>query len=1094
MKPIKLIISAIGPYADQVPEIDFSAFEEKGLFLISGDTGAGKTTIFDAICFALYGTTSGSFRDTKNLRSEYAKDETKSFVDFYFSQQGRNFHIERHPEYERRKLRGSGVIVEKEKAILYEEGQPPVEGLTQVNSAVKELLHIDEKQFKQIVMIAQGEFWDLLNAKTEQRTNILRTIFLTDGYKSIEFKLKERMDAAAGNKNAAEKSIIQYFKEVKAEDAGADSARTALFDELEELKAKAGRLGSVWNLEELLDVIRRLIDTDKAHLKIEKEELGKAEEELKKENEALARAVDYNKYIKKRDDLVAQKEELEKKSAEIEELRTKLERQKAATRQVKPSYDAWFKQRDTVAGTERQIGETETALEEAKNAARAGKDAFDRAKEHESEAEELGRMIKNITDEEPKYWKREERLGRRKVLLGEKSALAGSAEQLADAEKALKEKIADLQKTVSELKNRPAELVEAKSEKEKLATLLEDLKKVIDLQLQERERRSDALRKRQKAFVDARELYDAAKEKRDEAERLLENSRAGLLAQKLVDGEKCPVCGSLHHPEPAKLTETSVTEEEFKKLQKTEADLQRKKNDANTAAETAKTALGEYEDQLRIAILDCIENPIVNRNESSLSKDTEIAGENSAKNGAETAAWNMTAPGASLEALIVAARDAKTVVEGKVSENNTRCTVLENDCESLKKAEKSLKAAQETETEQLGAKKAELDQARQQCETDLAGVDSALEQLASLRYPDWNTAQSEKTQAEEKRNKILGEIETAEEAKKKADEKVTQLGAKRKTLEETFEKQTAEEGKLRTQLDNTVSANHFLSVEEMLSFVTTEEGINASDKVVRDYETAVVTNKTQLKEAEKDAEGKQYVDIELLTAVCVAKETSVSELRTRYSNNEHRIAANEEKQASILGQKDGLEKSGKDFATCKKLYELVRGTTGKGKITLEQYIQAAGFDGIIAAANRRLLPMSDGQYELYRQEGSIGKQSSNFLDLEVLDNYTGHRRPVGNLSGGESFKASLSLALGLSDTVSSNLGGVQMDALFVDEGFGTLDRRSIDSAMEILVNLTGSNKLVGIISHREELMENIPQQIKVTKTKNGSQITIDCGG
>ena len=137
--------------------------------------------------------------------------------------------------------------------------------------------------------------------------------------------------------------------------------------------------------------------------------------------------------------------------------------------------------------------------------------------------------------------------------------------------------------------------------------------------------------------------------------------------------------------------------------------------------------------------------------------------------------------------------------------------------------------------------------------------------------------------------------------------------------------------------------------------------------------------------------------------------------------------------------------------------------------------------------------MSDGQYELYRQEESLGKKSNTFLDLEVLDNFTGHRRPVGNLSGGESFKASLSLALGLSDTVSSNLGGIQMDALFVDEGFGTLDRKSIENAMDILINLSGTNKLVGIISHREELKDNIAQQIKVTKTKYGSQIAVDNG-
>ena len=165
----------------------------------------------------------------------------------------------------------------------------------------------------------------------------------------------------------------------------------------------------------------------------------------------------------------------------------------------------------------------------------------------------------------------------------------------------------------------------------------------------------------------------------------------------------------------------------------------------------------------------------------------------------------------------------------------------------------------------------------------------------------------------------------------------------------------------------------------------------------------------------------------------------------------------------------------------------------KAKITFEQYIQAAGFDNIIAAANRRLLPMSEGQYELCRKEDSDDKKSKTILNLEVRDNFTGHKRPVGNLSGGESFKASLSLALGLSDTVSSNMGGVQMDALFVDEGFGTLDRKSIENAMDILINLSGTDKLVGIISHREELMENIPQQIRVTKTKNGSRIEIDSG-
>jgi exonuclease SbcC len=246
-------------------------------------------------------------------------------------------------------------------------------------------------------------------------------------------------------------------------------------------------------------------------------------------------------------------------------------------------------------------------------------------------------------------------------------------------------------------------------------------------------------------------------------------------------------------------------------------------------------------------------------------------------------------------------------------------------------------------------------------------------------------------------------------------------------------------------------------------------------------------------QAQADAAGKELVDEEAIQKLWNEQDTKVKEIRKNVSVVEQRIKNNLTRKENILSKREGLESACKEYSICQRLYSLVKGQTGNGKITLEQYIQAAGFDGIVAAANRRLLPMSDGQYELYRQKGSLGKQSNNFLDLEVLDNYTGHRRPVGNLSGGESFKASLSLALGLSDTVSSNLGGIQMDALFVDEGFGTLDRKSIENAMEILINLSGSNKLVGIISHREELKESIPQQIKVKKTREGSRLDIELG-
>ena len=1059
MKPIKLIISAIGPYAGELPPIEFDAFEEKGLFLISGDTGAGKTTIFDAMCFALYGTTSGTYRDTKNLRSEYARDSAQSYVDFYFSHQGREFHVWRQPSYERQKQRGSGVILEKEKAILYEEGQAPIEGLTQVNNAVKELLHIDDKQFKQIVMIAQGEFWDLLNAKTDQRTEILRTIFLTSGYKNIEYRLKDRMDESFRIKVNAENSIIQHFEDVSANE------EDELFDELEDLKNRAGRSKSAWNLDEILDVMERLILSDRERLKCIKADLEKAEAELKKHNEELALAKTNNRSIEKRDKLEKEKEELEKRKTEIDGIILLLDKQKKATRNVNPSYAAWTKKCDEVSLTQKQIQAAESNLETAEAAAKQAEVALDGAKKQEPEVEILKQTISRIDDEEQKYQQKEDLEGKLKELGELDKNIVTEEADLKEYEKSLKEKIKALTKTVKELKGKPAELIEAKNESEKLTGLVADLDAIIDEQVPEREKRKKALSKKQKAFLDMRAQYEEASSRREEAEHILEDSRAGILARKLVEGEKCPVCGSVHHPEPAKLKEASISEDDFKRLQEEEAELREKKNNANTAAEIAKTSLEEFEGQFRITILDCIENPLL---------DMDMKEE-------------------SLEELIKAVKEAKAQVETMAKENIKKCNSLDKDCETLKKAEKDLETAQGDETEKLNLKKEELDENKQKIKQELTETKATLKTLEKLSFPDWKTAKKERKQAETKKKKILDDITKAEEEKKKADNNVTAARSELKTLNGSLKQQKKDEEALRKKLDKEVSANGFSSVEEMLICVVKEEDITSSDKVVNEYNQAVATNKKQLSDAESDAKGKKVIDIEALKAVCDEQSANVDLIRKNCNNSENRISTNEEKQKSILDRKEELEKARKENGICQRLYNLVKGTTGNGKITLEQYIQAAGFDGIIAAANRRLLPMSDGQYELYRQEDSLGKKSNNFLDLEVLDNHTGHRRPVGNLSGGESFKASLSLALGLSDTVSSNLGGVQMDALFVDEGFGTLDRKSIDSAMEILINLTGSNKLVGIISHREELMENIPQQIKVRKTRDGSQITVECG-
>ncbi len=808
-----------------------------------------------------------------------------------------------------------------------------------------------------------------------------------------------------------------------------------------------------------------MILSDKDRLKRMKADLKKAEAELKKNNEKLTLAETNNSFIAKRDKLEKEKEELEEKKAEIDEINLRLDKQKKATRNVNPSYAAWKKKCEEVSLTQKQIKDTESDLETAETAAERAKSAFEDAKKQEPEADNLKQVISRIDEEEQKYQQKEELERKCKELEEFDEKISTEEAEIKDREKSLEEKIQSLNKTVKEFKDKPAECSEAKSENEKLSELLADLEAIIDVQIPERKKREKELRKKQKVFSDVRDEYDEKKVRREEAERILEDSRAGILAKKLVEGEKCPVCGSTHHPEPAILKESSVSEADFKQLQEEEAELQEKKNDANTEAEKAKISLEEFEEQLRMKILDCVESPFL----------------------------EMDMVGKSLQELLKAVKEAKKRAETMSEENHKKCLSLEKDCRRLKKAEKNLETAQGEETDTLNLKKEELGKKKQQTKQDLTETRAILKTLEKLSFPDWKTAKKERKQAETKKNKILNYITKAEEEKKKADNNVTASGTKLTTQNDSLKQQENEEKALRRQLETAINANGFSSVDEMLKYIVKEEDIVSLDNVVNEYHQAVETNKKQLSDARSDAEGKTVTDIEGLKAVCEEQSANVDLLRRNCHNSEARINTNKEKQKSILDRREEFEKACKENTICQRLYNLVKGTTGNGKITLEQYIQAAGFDGIIAAANRRLLPMSDGQYELYRQEDSLGKKSNNFLDLEVLDNYTGHRRPVGNLSGGESFKASLSLALGLSDTVSSNLGGVQMDALFVDEGFGTLDRKSIDSAMDILISLTGSNKLVGIISHREELMENIPQQIKVRKTKEGSQITIECG-
>ena len=403
-----------------------------------------------------------------------------------------------------------------------------------------------------------------------------------------------------------------------------------------------------------------------------------------------------------------------------------------------------------------------------------------------------------------------------------------------------------------------------------------------------------------------------------------------------------------------------------------------------------------------------------------------------------------------------------------------------------------LARAQGTEMARLAEQRKSLVEERQSLIAKQAASQATLAALQTLSYPDWEAAMQAGNHALARVKEIQTALDTAAKEKKSADEAVARVQASIATQKQALEQQKSDAQMLKQRLNEKLTACQFASVEEMQAQVATDAEIHAEEAKLADYDkkvTEVAARLSQL-EQEQDARHRTLVDLEQLQQEHTSKRVQVETLRTALQAITFRIQNNCEKQQNIRAQQVAYEKAKKENDTSYRLYTLVSGQTRNGKITFEQYIQAAGFDSILQAANRHLLPMSDNQFQLYRQTNAVGKQTNTFLDLEVLDISTGKRRPVGNLSGGESFKASLSLALGLSDTIAENRGGIQMDALFVDEGFGTLDSKSLEETKDALLSMSGENKLVGIISHRDELMD-IPQKLRVTKGRGGSRIQME---
>lgn len=922
MRPIKLIMSAFGPYASKTV-LNLDELGTNGLYLITGDTGAGKTTIFDAITFALYGEASGDNRESTMFRSKYASADTPTEVELTFIYAGKEYYIKRNPEYDRPKTRGEGFTTEKANAELHYPDGRVVTKLREVDRAVEEIMGIDRNQFTQIAMIAQGDFLKLLLASTDDRKKIFQKIFRTRCYYVLQEKLKSESGKLGREYENISASIRQYIDGIKCDE-----------DDVLSIKVRNAKAG-MSSTEETLELLSTLIANDR----IEEEKLdGEQKEIVKSLDEITVTLTNHKTWSKARKSLEKSNSDLSEAIAALEILKANLQSEEA----------------------------------------------------NKPKVEDIRNQIAAIEAEMPEYQELDNKIKERDMLQKRTDKLSDDLNTAKVKLESLKKEMEDFseeRKTLEKADKEKAEL-EAKEHKE------EDKRKAlkdISKELKALEKLEKQLKKDQETYS---KLAKDVQSKDEEYQRLFKqylDEQAGIIAETLVDGTPCPVCGSTNHPIKAVKAENAPTKEQ---LDESKSTYEAAQKEAQIASEKAANTKGQRDE----------------KRDTVLAMLGEMFG-------------NVTVD------------DADELIKDKITEI---ATVLEKVQNAIDEQQK--KIDRRNEIDELLPKK-----------------DKERDDLTN------SISENDKT--------LSGNNATLISLKTRIDELVEKLkyGSEKKAKEVKKELQ-GEQKKL-------------------------EDAYKAADDAVKSQNEKIAGFKAAIKEAENTLADAKEIDEESIKAKQKELKSRNSEIDAKKKVINARKAANESAEKEIKAKSAEVVAVEAKWSWVKALSNTANGNiSGKEKVMLETYIQMTYFDRIIARANTRFMIMSGGQYELKRRKEAENNRSQSGLELDVIDHYNGTERSVKTLSGGESFKASLSLALGLSDEIQSSAGGIKLDTMFVDEGFGSLDDESLNQAMRALQNLTEGNRLVGIISHVTELKERIDKQIVVTKEKSGGSIVRIIGG
>lgn len=1025
MRPLKLKMTAFGPYKDE-ETIDFTELKENRLFVVSGQTGAGKTSIFDAISFALYGEASGEDRnDSRLLRSHFADDQVHTSVDFEFELKGRAYRVFRQIPH----VKAGNKVATGERYELYElvDGKEvPLTDrfiVTQVNDKIRDLIGLTKEQFSQIVMLPQGEFRKLLTSETENKEEILRRLFKTGLYKYVADALneqrKEKQQACSklfdirtyqlhqvrDELGTREGSLLQ---EVFAQEQyNAYQVMGALVKELEYTDQLLHREQEL--REQELTKLQQI--TTAYH---EARNLNDQFDQLAQHKAEAARLLAERPVMEERTELLAQAE----KAVTIQVHEEHAEKQSQELLRKREQWNAAQREHE-LANTALQAADQQYKQEEALQGRR------DQALKDHDRLQGYVPLVKELAAKEEQVEK----------LRREASARLSSQEALTAKLQALEENRQKLAQNVRELEGSVAGLP---AKTERLSLLRQQAQSMKHyLRLQEERTAQTAQEEKLRA------AYQKLERELVHLEEQWIEGQAGLLASHLHDGEACPVCGSSEHPRKAKLQDELPTKEALDQMRKQKSAAEKAHLELVAELRTNAAQQKEREAELLEYGFEL---------EHCAERFVQLVAEGKQLNEEE----------AKLKQLAAILAPLKEELAG-----------LERECEELRKLKELASAALLETKEAFAAAKAGYDQAVATVPEELRGLErleqelQASEQLKAKLEAAWKQAQEEYRKANERMIEASASLRSTETQAKEAEQLLAQ--AQERYLEALREGGFGTEEAYR-------SAKLPVSEREQLK------------ARIEQYRTACAAVEKRVEELMQRLQGKERQELSQLFLQLEEQERIVEKQREASLEAEGRYKKGRKLQTELERIEQEWQQAEHEYAQVKDLYDVVRGENEK-KISFERYLQIEFLEQIIHAANQRLHKMSGGQFYLVRSDRMEKRGRQSGLGFDVYDNYTGQFRDVKTLSGGEKFNASLCLALGMADVIQAYEGGISLETMFIDEGFGSLDEESLNKAIDTLIDLQQTGRMIGVISHVQELKAAIPAVLEVKKTKEGYSYT-----